>query len=294
MTFTHLKTCEQITEDDFRLAVSSREATIDFLNQIIAIAKPNTSAGKVLYFFARLAQSEQLDIVKSDEFVELSIQVTPNRNQDRYFDIRLVATVGLEGRSLFKVTINCDFADLLSAVKDEENLKPFTCIVERDDFLRLEASQADCACSIPPTAYLEADARYQELAQAGMIPSLKPNQMVPTIPPPEEDDPAADIAYAVVTPDNPAPTREEQPSWADQAMELSTQAPSIPTGPISPEDSVRTNLAATIGRLSLVKQPVKGNRVFKNKADSKLEQGGDRSETETSVPPLPLVTPDKK
>ncbi|MDF1497311.1 MAG: hypothetical protein P1P90_04585 [Patescibacteria group bacterium] len=215
MSYTHLKICEEITEDDFRSAIVSKEQTEAFLRHIEAISKPGTSVGKILFFFARLALRNK-ELAGSTNYVyeALALQVAPSRHNPTLFEIRYMNDIGGTFEQIFKVVVWCIFDELLEAVRDSKNISPFTCEDGRENFLLLKATADQIKTSIPPKAYTDADARYQELLDAGMIQPvtmLSPSRVIPTIPAPEDDDPAELLAGAVV--------RADEKPLSDRLME---------------------------------------------------------------------------
>ncbi len=210
MDFSYLTSCEDITEDDFRSAAASKRNTEIFLQKIEALARPGSGVGKVMFFFARVAlRNEELEGTAKHIYQDLALQVTRSRRNRTLFEIRLMHDVGGIYEQLYKVTVWCAFEELLQAARDSENMKPFICLDAREDFLLLEATGAERMNSLAPPAYAEADARYRELEAAGM---LKPSQMIPTIPPPDDvpEDPELMLADAIVTPD-PKPKTDDRP-----------------------------------------------------------------------------------
>lgn len=333
MVYTHLKTCEGITEDDFRLAIATKEQTQAFLGHIEDISKPATGVGKILFFFARLAlRNSELQGTANYVYEDLVLQVAQSRHNPTLFEVRYMNDVGGTYEQIFKVTVWCVFDELLDTARDTKNISPFSCVEARENFLFLRATAEQIQTSIPPPAYIDADARYQELLEAGMlspdaIPS--PVQLIPTIPAPEDEDPAEILAGAVVrtgskplsdllldakragkpitsllTSEKPItqkkvetpyelshatvgeilpPARKEFDSLAEEAKALAQQPPSIPSGPIPPEDSVRSRQSEVIGKLSLVKArpgDINPRGEAKPKANSPL-----RSRPETVRPP---------
>jgi len=280
-----------LQEDDFVAACVTSDNTEAFLRRVNLISKPKTGVGRILHFFARLALCNHVQVRLEDEYEVLSIQVLRGQENDGSFVIRLVSFAGLDSDILFKVEVNCEFDELLEAARDSKNIAPFTCTKAGGDFLHLEVPENVAKNSLPPSTYLEADARIRELEANDMF---QTSRWVPTIPAPEDDDPAADLAYAVVKPSNLPSIREEQPSWADQAFELSQQAPSIPTEPIPAEDSVRNGIATTIGRLSLVRKQVPADTTIAHRpATQRPPSINEEADEMISIPPLPLITADK-
>lgn len=277
MDYSYLTSCEQIMEDDFRSAAATKPNTEAFLQKVEEISKPQTGAGKILFFFARLAlRNEQMAGTAKHIYQSLALQISRSRRSKTLFEIRLMHDVGGIYEQLYKVTMWCEFDELLQASRDRKNLNPFVCVQAKEDFLLFEASGEDRENSLPPPAYAEADARYRELEAAGM---LKPSQMIPTIPPPDEGpDPNEDLAYALVggdiseIPTSPAiseppaelisatvsasskpPPRSKFESWAEEAEYLAQREPSLaklPTqqGPVRDE-----GIGQAIGRISLAK-----------------------------------------
>lgn len=183
MDYSYLTSCEHITEDDFRSAVASNSNTQKFLRQIEEISRPGFGVGKIVFFFARLAlRNKELEGTAKHIYQDLALQITRSRRNHTLFEIRFMHDVGGIYEQLYKVTVWCDFAELLQAARDSEDMKPFVCVDAHEDYLLLEATGAERMNSLAPPAYAEADARYRELESAGML-SAKD---FPTIPPPDE------------------------------------------------------------------------------------------------------------
>jgi len=333
MDYSYLETCEAITEDDFRSAVSSKGNTATFLQTVEDISKPGTGVGKVLFFFARLAwMNKEQQSSASYAYEDLALQISLSRRNDTLFEIRLMNNVGDVFEQIMKVTVWCNFEELLAAANDKENMRPFTCTEARENFLMLEATAQAIETSIAPPDFNEADARYEKLRR---VETLKPSQIIPTVPPPEEEDPVeyfaealiggeveipaippppqgldreppSELAFATVQASEKPPPRPKFDSLAEEVEALARQEPSLPTEPIGPEDSVQQGLGATIGRLSLVQRPAhEVNHTTPKPRPRPISPLRDRPETERppgieeaddvaepSLPPLPLVTSD--
>ncbi len=282
MDYSYLKTCGAMTDDDFCSAVSSPDNTESFLVRVAKISQPNSGVGRILHFFVRLAHSDQMRAIQKDEFEEFAIQVNISRDAPGRFIVRLAATAGADGRTLYKVSVYCDFEDFLQAARDREMMNPFICSDDsREDYLFFEATQLDVQHSNPPPAYKDAEARLRELDLAGM---LKPSQMIPTMPPPEEEDPVECFADALVggvveipkappppqgLDENPPsglihalieaselpPPRKKFDSLADEARDAAGRAPSLPVEPRGADSIPANGIGDMIGRLSLVQVP---------------------------------------
>ncbi len=199
MDYSYLKTCAQITEDDFRSAVVTKDQTEAFLRHIENISKPKTGVGRVMFFFARLAlKNNELEGASNYVYDALALQVTPSKHNPTLFEIRYMNDVGGTFEQIYKVTVWCTFQELLEAVRDEKNITPFACEDERENFLLLKATIKQIKASTAPPEYIDADARYQELLEAGM---LSPSRMIPIIPESEDEDPAEILSGAIVRAD---------------------------------------------------------------------------------------------
>jgi hypothetical protein len=128
MDFSHLKTCESITEDDFCLAIATKKQTEAFLRRIEDISKPETGVGKILFFFARLAlRNSELEGSANYVYEDLALQVTKSRRNPTLYEIRYMNDVGGSYEQIYKVTVWCTFSELLNAAQDQKNIIPFTC-----------------------------------------------------------------------------------------------------------------------------------------------------------------------
>jgi len=263
MDFSYLKTCESITEDVFRLAIATKEQTEAFLRHIEDISKPATGVGKILFFFARLAlRNSELEGSGNFVYEDLALQVTQSRRNPTLYEIRYMNDVGGSYEQIYKVTVWCTFTELLNAAQDKKNITPFTCEDGRENYLLLKATADKIKTSIPPPEYVDADARYQELLSAGMLSAGSRvsygengnrNGRLRTQPfPPQASEIPGELTHATVLGALP-PARKKYESLADEAYDLAQQPPSIPSGPIPGEDSVRSRQGEAIARLSLVK-----------------------------------------
>jgi len=300
MDFSYLQTCEGITSADIESALLSDRNTQAFLTRIAAIAKPNSGAGKILYFFAKLAVSDQLKPQREDEYETLSIQVLQDRREEGCFIIRMISAAGLDSSVLFKVVIHCEFSELLEAARDTKNMLPFSCTGAHENSLFLEATGEARRTSLLPPASAEVDEnidffgaqlpwsdRMLEAKEMGL--PLSSLTLKPGYRGLQEREPPSGLEHALI---EPPPVRKRFESWSEEAETLAKQPASIPASVQTPikEDSVRQSQAAVIGRLALKRIPSREINPLAARPKTERPPGIDEEEVDApSLPPLPLV-----
>ncbi|MFZ6015747.1 MAG: hypothetical protein ACOYUZ_05350 [Patescibacteria group bacterium] len=217
------------------------------------------------------------------------------------------------------------FKELMSMRRE---IEPFVPVMAVGEKLLLETKAVLRKSTVPPPSM--ADARERMLERAAWI--LRPAAALPTFPPPDEgDDPNAELEHALVcggVPKAPLPPgrlmsdppsglghaivcghREPKPrpmfdSFADEARYLAEQEPDIPAEPRSADSRPTSGMSGVIGRISLAQVPARQagqpasrpapHGHLRNRPETERPPGIEKADGGPSIPPLPLVTADKR
>lgn len=153
MDLSHIATCQDLTEDDFALAASTRDHAYELLNHLALICEPHSGEERILLFLARCAVQEWVD---GDLRVEVRLE--------SMFGCQLTLLCGIGGEAfevMKRVHLSSSFLSFKHLAEDPAQIAPFQVTVDDRDRLVFDAPAAERSTSLPPLDFLDAQRRLE-------------------------------------------------------------------------------------------------------------------------------------
>jgi len=153
MDLSHIATCQDLTEDDFALAASTRDHAYELLNHLAVVCEPHSGEERILLFLARCAVQEWVD---GDLRVEVRLE--------SMFECQLTLLCGIGGEAfevMKRVHLSSSFLSFKHLAEDPGQITPFQITVDDRDCLVFDAPAAVRRTSLPPLDFLDAQRRLE-------------------------------------------------------------------------------------------------------------------------------------